>query len=152
MKFSHNMKSDMLVAHSSLTLCYPMDCCLPDSSVHGILQARIPDWLAVSFSRASSKYRDRTSVSCISCTGRRILYHLEALTWCNTLFKNFGLLILQVHSNIVWYNYFFNMLFLSLLFCFFLLFWIWSLSYNASVSTCTDGSIIILFYLIFFQS
>ena len=47
MKFSHNMKSDMLVAHSSLTLCYPMDCCLPDSSVHGILQARIVEWVVI---------------------------------------------------------------------------------------------------------
>ena len=54
-----------------LTLCDPMDHSLPGSSVHGILQARILDWVAISFSRGSSWPRDRT---CISCIGRLILY------------------------------------------------------------------------------
>ena len=36
------------------TLCNPMDCSPPGSSVHGILQARILEWVAISFSRASS--------------------------------------------------------------------------------------------------
>ena len=40
-----------MCAHSCLTLCNPMDCSLPGSSVHGILQARILEWVAVSFSR-----------------------------------------------------------------------------------------------------
>ena len=48
------------------TLCNPMDCSLPGSSVHGILQARILEWVAISFSRGSSKPRDQTQVSCIA--------------------------------------------------------------------------------------
>ena len=43
--------------------------------VHGIFQAEILEWVAISFSRVSSRPRDRTCVSCISCIGRRILYH-----------------------------------------------------------------------------
>ena len=39
------------VAHSCLTLCHPMDCSLPGSSIHGILQARILEWVAISFSK-----------------------------------------------------------------------------------------------------
>ena len=46
--------------------CDPMDCCLPGSSVHGILQARIPAWVAISFSRGSFQPRDWTLVSCIA--------------------------------------------------------------------------------------
>ena len=44
----------VLVTQSCLTLCDPMDCSLPGSSVHGILQARILEWVAVSFSRYTS--------------------------------------------------------------------------------------------------
>ena len=51
------------VAKSCLTLCNPADYCLPGSSVHGISQARILDWVAISFSRRSSWPRDRTQVS-----------------------------------------------------------------------------------------
>ena len=43
-----------------------MDCSPPGSSVHGILQARILEWVAVSFSRGTSRLRDRTQVSCIA--------------------------------------------------------------------------------------
>ena len=43
-----------LVAQSRLTLCDPMDCGLPGSSVHGTFQARILEWVAVSYSRGSS--------------------------------------------------------------------------------------------------
>ena len=46
--------------------CDPMDCSLPGSSVHGILQARIPEWVAISFSRGSSRPRNQTRVSCIA--------------------------------------------------------------------------------------
>ena len=42
-----------------------MDCSLPDSSVHGILQARILEWVAIAFSKGSSQPRDRTEVSLI---------------------------------------------------------------------------------------
>ena len=55
-----------LVAQSCLTLCSPMDCSLPGSPVHGILQARILEWVAISFSRESSWLKDRTQVSCIA--------------------------------------------------------------------------------------
>ena len=50
------------VSQSCLTLCNPMDCRLPGSSIHGILQARILEWVAISFSRESSRPRDRTRV------------------------------------------------------------------------------------------
>ena len=50
-----------LFSHDS---CHPMDCNLPGSSVHGILLARIPEWVAISFSRGSSQPRDWTQVSC----------------------------------------------------------------------------------------
>ena len=46
--------------------CDPMDCSPPSSSVHGILQARIMEWVAISFSRGSSWPRSRTQVSCIA--------------------------------------------------------------------------------------
>ena len=58
------------VAQSCLTLCDPVDCSLPGSSVHGILQARILEWVAISFSRESSQPRDWTQVSHI--VGRRL--------------------------------------------------------------------------------
>ena len=47
-----------------LTLCNPMDCSPPGSSVHGILQARILEWVAIPFSRGSFWPRDRIRVSC----------------------------------------------------------------------------------------
>ena len=50
----------------SPTLCYPMDYSLPGSSAHGILQVRIPEWVAIPFSRGSSQPRDQTQVSCIA--------------------------------------------------------------------------------------
>ena len=51
------------VTQSCPTLCGPMDCSLPGSSVHGIFQARILEWVAISFSRGSSQTRDWTLVS-----------------------------------------------------------------------------------------
>ena len=61
---------------SCLTLCDPMDCTLPNSSVPGILQARILEWVAVSFSRGSSRPRDWTQPSLLhSLPLRWILYH-----------------------------------------------------------------------------
>ena len=49
------------------TLCDPMDCSPPGPSVHGILQARILEWIAISYSRGSSRPRNQTWISCISC-------------------------------------------------------------------------------------
>ena len=57
------------VAQSCPTLCDPVDCSPPGSSIHGILQARILEWVAISFSRESSQHRDLTQVSHIA--GRR---------------------------------------------------------------------------------
>ena len=54
------------VAQSCPTLCYPMDCSPPGSSIRGIHQARILEWVAISFSRGSSQPRDRTQVSHIA--------------------------------------------------------------------------------------
>ena len=56
----------MEVVQSCLTLCDPVDCSLPGFSIHGILQARILEWVVISFSRGSSRLRDRTPVSCIA--------------------------------------------------------------------------------------
>ena len=56
----------VLVIQSCLTLYDPVDCSLPGSSVHGISQASILEWVAISFSRGSSQPRDRTQVSCIA--------------------------------------------------------------------------------------
>ena len=55
----------MLVAQSCPTLCHSMDYSLPGSSVHEILQARILEWVDISFSGGSSQPRDRTRVSCV---------------------------------------------------------------------------------------
>ena len=54
----------VLVDESCPTLCDPMDCSPPGSSVHAISQARMLEWVA--FSRGSSQPRDRTRVSCIA--------------------------------------------------------------------------------------
>ena len=54
------------VTQSCPTLCDPVDCSPPGYSIHGILQARILEWIAISFSRGSSRPRDRTQVSCIA--------------------------------------------------------------------------------------
>ena len=83
---SHPHLSSILQA-SSLTcvcvchvqLCDPMDCSLPGSSIHGIFQARILEWVAISFARASSRPRDWTCVSCISCIGRWVLYQVSLI-------------------------------------------------------------------------
>ena len=60
---------------SCLTLWDPMDCSLPGSSVCGILQTRILEWVAMPSSRGSSQPKDRTQVSYVSCIGKQVLYH-----------------------------------------------------------------------------
>ena len=57
-----------LVAKLCLTLFDPMDCSPPGSSVHGISQERIMEWVAMPSSRGSSRPRDRTHISCVSYT------------------------------------------------------------------------------------
>ena len=60
-------------------LCHPVDCSLPGSSVHGILQARMLGWVAMPSSSQSSEPSVWTHVSFVSCTGRQVLYHKRHL-------------------------------------------------------------------------
>ena len=60
---------------SCRTLRDPMEYNLPSSSVHGILQARILEWVAIPSNRRSSQPKDRTHISYVSCIGRQVLYH-----------------------------------------------------------------------------
>ena len=62
-------------AQSCPTLCDPMDHSSPGSSVHGILQARTLEWVAILSFRGSSWPRDRACISHVSCIGRQVLYH-----------------------------------------------------------------------------
>ena len=64
-------------AQSCPILCHPMNCSLTGSSVHGVFQARIMQWVAIFFSRRSSQSRDQTHVSCVSCIGRQFIYQLS---------------------------------------------------------------------------
>ena len=66
-----SLKTETEVAQSCLTLCDPTDYSLPGSSVHGILQARILEWVAMPSSRESSQHRDLTHISCSFCTAGR---------------------------------------------------------------------------------
>ena len=66
-------------AQSCTTLCHFMDCSPTGFSVHGIFQARILEWVAISSSRRFSQPRDRTLISFGSFIGRWILYH--CITW-----------------------------------------------------------------------
>ena len=61
---------------SYLTLCNPMDCSPPGSSVCVILQARMLEWVAMPSSRGSAQPRDQTGVSHVSCVGRRVFFFL----------------------------------------------------------------------------
>ena len=81
------------VTQSCPTLCNPTHCSPPGSPVHGISQATILDWVAISSSRGSSQPRDRTCIFCISCIGRRILYHWA--TWEVPLFTWFWPNVMQ---------------------------------------------------------
>ena len=65
----------MLSCFSRVRLCVTPDGSPPGSLVPGILQARILEWVSMSFSRGSSQRRDQTHISYVSCIGRWILYH-----------------------------------------------------------------------------
>ena len=65
-RYQLSYQKESEVAQLGLTLCDPMDCSLLGSSVHGIFQARVLEWVAISFSRGSSQPRDRTQVSRIA--------------------------------------------------------------------------------------
>ena len=74
-----------LVAQSCPTLCLLMDCSPSGSSVRGILRARILEWIAIPFSRGSSRPRDQTWVFCV--TGRQTIWatrespKINAVSW-----------------------------------------------------------------------
>ena len=59
------LKCEVLVTQLCLFLCNPKDCSLPGSSVRGILQVRILEWVDIPFSKGSSLLRDQIQVSCI---------------------------------------------------------------------------------------
>ena len=86
----------LLVTQSCLTLCSPIDCSLPDSSVHGILQARILEWVDIPFSKGSTWPRNQTwgflhcmqSLYCLSqkpCPYVLCLVAQSCLTLCDTM-------------------------------------------------------------------
>ena len=83
-----------LVSKSYLTLLNSVDSSPPGSSVHGIPQAKILEWVAISFSRGSSWSRDQTLISWI---GRQILYHWA--TWEAPLGTCITHLIARNHDN-----------------------------------------------------
>ena len=62
-----------------------MDCSPPGSSVHGILQARILEWVAIFFSKGSSQLRDQTQVSCIAAAAAAAKSLQSCLTLCNPI-------------------------------------------------------------------
>ena len=65
----------VLLLQSCPTLCDSMDCSPSGSSVHGTLQARTQEWVAISYSSISSQSRDWTCVYYVSCIGKWVLYH-----------------------------------------------------------------------------
>ena len=93
------MVCEWSVAQLCPSLWGHLDCSLPSSSIHGILQARILEWIAICYSRGSSRPRVQTHVSCISWIGRRILYRVE--WWHHTKFIRF-VIIFIVDSLPIW--------------------------------------------------
>ena len=97
----------VLVDQSFLTLCDLMDRIPPGSSVHGILQARMLEWVAIPFSRGSSRTMDQIQVSCI--TGR--FFTIGAMREAHYLYIYLCVLIMYVHLHIdrfLWYKILFN--------------------------------------------
>ena len=84
-----------LLAKSCPALWDPMDCSSPGSSVHGIFQARILEWVAIAFSRGSSRPRDRLLVPCV---GRQILLPLNHLGNAEVLCVSLFFLFHIIHS------------------------------------------------------
>ena len=93
-----------MLLQSCLTFCDPMDHSLPGSSVHGILLARILEWVATPSSSGSRRLRDQTCISYVSCIGRQVLYHycqLGSTEWkilCYLNHWDLGVVLLP------WYN------------------------------------------------
>ena len=90
------------VAQSCLTLCDPMDCSPPGFSFHGILQARILEWVAISFCRGSSQPRDQTRVSRIAGRCFNLWATREAQYLWQILKSKFSLEIFTIKREIGW--------------------------------------------------
>ena len=109
------MKSEVkvLVAQLGPTLCNPMDCSLPGSSVQGVLQARIVEWVAIPFSRGSSRPRDQALVSPIAGRFSTIWATTEAPEARKVLFLLWLLLLLLYIKWLQGKQWFFKILILS---------------------------------------
>jgi len=70
----------VLVAQLCPTLCYPMDCSPPDSSVHGILQARIVEWVVISFSNCAIHFLSKSR-----CSSSFVVFHSLSCSHCNPM-------------------------------------------------------------------
>ena len=96
-----------LLSHVWLFITLLYYCSLSGSPVHGISQARIPEWVAISFSRGSSWPRDQTCISCVSCilyllaTGEAPLVSISA-SKSKYLYLNLSLLLKQNLSFCIW--------------------------------------------------
>ena len=98
----------LLVIQSCLTLCDSMDCSPSSSSVHGILQERLREWVAIHFSRGSSQPRNQTQSPAL----QRLLYHLSQLFIINkckikrlhwdTIFHLLDAKIWRVYHRVYW--------------------------------------------------
>ena len=85
-----------LVAQLCPTLCHSMDCSLPVSSIHGILQARILEWVAIAFSRGASWPRDRSQVSYTTggfftiwaTWGVAVFFNVSNNVYCDTVYNS----------------------------------------------------------------
>ena len=88
-----NIQCVMCMCLLCITLCNSMDCSLWSSSVHGIFQAIMLEWVAISSSMGSSQPRDQTQISSAPCIDRWMLYH------CATLEANIIKLLRQVWTS-----------------------------------------------------
>ena len=76
---THHARLHAKLLQSCLTPCNPVDHSLPGSSVHGILQSRILEWVAIPFFRGSSRLRNWTRISYVACVGSQVLYDCRHL-------------------------------------------------------------------------
>ena len=131
-------------AQSYLTLCNPMDCSPPGSSVHGILQARLLEWVAMPSSRGSSQSRDQTHISHVSARAggfftisttweawlvaksipkarlsaksqlKKKCYFGLFLLWCSVCNRNYLYIYTYILQVSEWYNYYTSCLMLRI--------------------------------------
>ena len=103
--------------HSHLTLCNPMDCSPPGPSIHGILQPRILEWVAMPSPSGSSRPRDQTCAYYVSCISRWVLYYHHHLGRWEFL-GDFGIIWKRIYRVVqgftgVLYNNFNHIIFLE---------------------------------------